>query len=186
MLRDCPTRGHRFLPGIPAFSSGTVAMPGHEIVHDDARHAVALAGRLRPDRAPSRGGNRPKNGLCGIELRSRAVHVRGLRPVQRGLSRPAARLGHPPGHEPHPRTNVAPVAGGPSSRASTRSPTLRPAPRPPRRSSWPARARCATAAGLGGHRPSGRHLARGHAREGEVRDGHHGRSPGALGATGAG
>src|SRR5678810_951058 len=33
MLRDCPNGGYRFLPGISAFSSGTVAMPGHEIVH---------------------------------------------------------------------------------------------------------------------------------------------------------
>jgi len=33
MLRDAPRGDYRFLPGIDAFSSGTVAAPGHEIVH---------------------------------------------------------------------------------------------------------------------------------------------------------
>src|SRR5205814_1795308 len=33
MLRDHPTGSYRFLPGISAFSSGVIAMPGHEIVH---------------------------------------------------------------------------------------------------------------------------------------------------------
>ena len=33
MLRDVPHGGYRFLPGIPAFSSGVVAQPGWEIVH---------------------------------------------------------------------------------------------------------------------------------------------------------
>ena len=48
MLRDCPDGGYRFLPGISAFSSGTVAMPGHEIVH------VTLASPL-PGATASRG-----------------------------------------------------------------------------------------------------------------------------------
>ena len=33
MLRDHPKGNYRYLPGISAFSSGTVAMPGHESVH---------------------------------------------------------------------------------------------------------------------------------------------------------
>ena len=33
MLRDHPTGDYRYMPGISAFSCGTVARPGHEIVH---------------------------------------------------------------------------------------------------------------------------------------------------------
>ena len=33
MLRDHPSGNYRFIPGISAFSSGVVAMPGHQIVH---------------------------------------------------------------------------------------------------------------------------------------------------------
>ena len=32
-LTDYPDGGYRFLPGIEPYSSGVVAMPGHEIVH---------------------------------------------------------------------------------------------------------------------------------------------------------
>ena len=33
MLRDHPSGGYWYMPGISAFSCGTVAMRGHEIVH---------------------------------------------------------------------------------------------------------------------------------------------------------
>ena len=70
MLRDCPNGGYRFLPGISAFSSGTVAMPGHEIVHVTLASPIPWRdGFARIDRH-LRTENRPRTALCGIELRS--------------------------------------------------------------------------------------------------------------------
>ncbi len=116
MLRDCPTRGYRFLPGIPAFSSGTVAMPGHEIVHVTlAKPLPWRDGFARIERHLS-ADKRPKNALCGIELRSPAQFTfegfaqfnEGYRSVLRDWD---ILLGE---DNPIPRTNVAPIAGGPS------------------------------------------------------------------------
>ena len=39
-LTDCPDGGYRFLPGIEPYSSGVVAMPGHEIVHATLQAAL--------------------------------------------------------------------------------------------------------------------------------------------------
>ena len=93
-----PTGGYRFLPGISAFSSGTVAMPGHEIVH------VTLAAPLpwrdgfaRIDRH-LRGEGRPRTALCGIELRSpQPFTFDGFARVQRRLPRALEGVGHPRG-----------------------------------------------------------------------------------------
>ena len=116
MLSDCPAGNYRYLPGIPAFSSGTVAMPGHEIVH------VTLAAPV-----PWRAGfawidkhlaseKRPRTALCGIELRSPEPFTfegfAGFNEGYRGLLREWGIL---IGEEnPIPRTNVAPVVGAPT------------------------------------------------------------------------
>ena len=72
MLSDCPTGGYRFLPGISAFSSGTVAMPGHEIVHVTLGAPVPWRdGFARIDRH-LRAENRPRTALCGIEPGARS------------------------------------------------------------------------------------------------------------------
>src|SRR6266852_6770812 len=116
MLRDCPTRGYRFIPGITAFSSGTVAMPGHEIVHVTlAKPLLWRDGFARIDRHLSAEG-RPKTSLCGIELRSPgqftfegfAQFNEGYRSMLRDWD---ILLGD---DNPIPRTNVAPVAAEPT------------------------------------------------------------------------
>ena len=118
MLRDCLDRGYRFLPGISAFSSGTVAAPGHEIVH------VTLAAPL-----PWR------DGFARIDR-----HLRGRGPAEDGAVRdrapqpcsPSPSTASPSSttgiagslkewdilvgdDNPIPRTNVAPVAAAPSA-----------------------------------------------------------------------
>ena len=67
MLCDCPSGGHRFLPGIRAFSSGVVALPGREIVHATlAAPAPWREGFARIERH-LRDAGRPQTALCGIE-----------------------------------------------------------------------------------------------------------------------
>ena len=70
MLRDCPNGGYRFLPGISAFSSGTVAMPGHEIVHVTLTSPLPWRDGFAWIDRHLRVENRPRTALCGIELRS--------------------------------------------------------------------------------------------------------------------
>ena len=72
MLRDHPRGDYRFMPGIRAFSCGTVATPGHEIVHVTLAAPVPWRdGFARIDRLLREQG-RPRTALCGIELRSPA------------------------------------------------------------------------------------------------------------------
>ena len=116
MLRDCSTGGYRFLPGIRAFSSGTIAMPGHEIVH------VTLAAPLpwrdgfaRIDRHLREQG-RPRTALCGIELRSPAPFTfDGFAEFNEGYRTLLREWGILIGDDnPIPRTNVAPVTAPPA------------------------------------------------------------------------
>lgn len=116
MLRDCSSGGYRFLPGITAFSSGTVAMPDHEIVH------VTLAmplpwrdGFTRIDRYLREHG-RPRTALCGIELRSPAqFSFDGFAEFNEGYRALLRDWGILVGDDnPIPRTNVAPVTAAPA------------------------------------------------------------------------
>src|SRR5437867_2972936 len=116
MLRDGPTGGYRFLPGINAFSSGTVAMPGHEIVH--ATLAAPLpwrAGFARIEKHLA-GQGRPRTTLCGIELRSPAqFSFEGFAAFNEGYRSVLDEWGIlMAGDNPIPRTNVAPVASPPA------------------------------------------------------------------------
>ncbi len=115
MLRDCSSGGYRFLPGISAFSSGTVAMPGYEIVH------VTLAtplpwrdGFTRIDHHLREHG-RSRTALCGIELRSPAQFTfDGFAKFNEGYRALLGDWGLLVGDDnPIPRTNVAPVAAAP-------------------------------------------------------------------------
>lgn len=119
MLRDCPARGYRYLPGISAFSSGTVAMPGHEIVH------VTLAAPLpwregftRIERHLRQEG-RPRTALSGIELRSPAPFTfDGFAKFNEGYRSLLAEWDILIGEDnPIPRTNVAPVVAEPAEPA---------------------------------------------------------------------
>ena len=116
MLRDVPAGGYRFLPGIAAFSSGVVALPGFEIVH--ARLAAPLPWREGFERIDRhlREQGRPRTALCGIMLRSPAPFTfdgfDGFNQDYRALlANWKILVGD---DNPIPRTNVAPVVGAPS------------------------------------------------------------------------
>lgn len=116
MLRDHPSGNYRFLTGISAFSSGTVAMPGHEIVHVTLAAPVPWrAGFARIDGYLRQQG-RPRAALCGIELRSPAPFTfDGFAKFNEGYRSLLAEWGILAGdHNPIPRTNVAPVTAAPS------------------------------------------------------------------------
>ena len=116
MLRDCKDGGYQFLPGIPAFSSGVVALPRHEIVHATLAAPVPWReGFARIDRH-LRDAGRPRAALCGIELRSPAPFTfegfAGYNEGYRALLTEWNILMD--GENPLPRTNVAPVVAAPS------------------------------------------------------------------------
>src|SRR5262249_15230520 len=117
MLRDCSHGGYRFPPGIPAFSSGTVAMPGYEIVHVTLGAPVPWRdGFARIDRH-LRDQGRPRTALCGIELRSPAQFTfDGFAEFNDGYRGLLAEWGILVGDDnPIPRTNVAPAMGAPDA-----------------------------------------------------------------------
>ena len=116
MLRDVPAGGYRFLPGIPAFSSGVVALPGWEIIHVTLAAPVPWReGFARIERRLKDAG-RPRQALCGIMLRSPAPFTfDGFDDFNQGYR---ALLDEwkilVEGENPIPRTNVAPMVGAPS------------------------------------------------------------------------
>ena len=115
MLRDGPHGGYRYLPGIPAFSSGVVATPGWEIVHATLGAALPWReGFARIDRHLREQGS-PRTALCGIELRSPGpFSFEGFADFNEGYRSLLADWGILVGGDnPIPRTNVAPVAGAP-------------------------------------------------------------------------
>ena len=140
MLRDHPTGSYRYMPGISAFSCGTVAMAGHEIVHVTLAAPVPWHdGFARIDRHLAEQ-NRPRTALCGIELRSpQPFTFDGFGQFNEGYRALLADWKILVGDDnPLPRTNVCPVAAAPESRRSMPSPTRSPARRPRRPSSSPA------------------------------------------------
>lgn len=115
MLRDGPNGGYRFLPGIAAFSSGVVALPGWEIGH--ATLAAPLPWRegfARIERHLGAQG-RPRTALCAIELRSPAPYTfDGFAAFNEGYRSLLADWKILVGDvNPIARTNVAPVVGAP-------------------------------------------------------------------------
>jgi hypothetical protein len=116
MLRDHPSGDYRYMPGIRAFSCGTVARPGHEIVHVTLAAPVPWrAGFARIERH-LREENRPRTALCGIELRSPApFSFDGFGAFNEGYRALLGEWGILVGEDnPIPRTNVAPLAAAPS------------------------------------------------------------------------
>ena len=115
-LREAPTAGYRFLPGIPAFSSGVVALPGFEIIHAtlDAPRPWR-DGFARIERHLAEHG-RPRTALCGIELRSPAPFTfDGFAKFNEGYRALLAEWKILVGDDnPIPRTNVAPTVAPPA------------------------------------------------------------------------
>lgn len=68
-LTDCPDGGYRFLPGIEPYSSGVVAMPGHEIVHATLQATLPYREGFTLIERHLAGLGRPRAALCAIELR---------------------------------------------------------------------------------------------------------------------
>ena len=116
MLRDHPSGNYRFIPGITAFSSGVIAMPGYQIVH--ATLGVPLpwrAGFQLIDKHLKEQG-RGRTALCGIELRSPAPFTfDGFAKFNEGYRAVLGEWGILVGDDnPIPRTNVAPVFAPPT------------------------------------------------------------------------
>lgn len=115
-LRGSPGNGYRFLPGIPAFSSGVVALPGFEIIHatlEAPRPWRDGFARIERHLAEQK---RPRTALCGIELRSPAPFTfEGFARFNEGYRALLAEWKILVGDDnPIPRTNVAPVVAAPA------------------------------------------------------------------------
>ncbi len=66
---DNAAGGYRFLPGIPAFSEGAVALPGFAVVHARFDRLLALDAAYRLIERELQSAGRPMQALCGMELR---------------------------------------------------------------------------------------------------------------------
>jgi hypothetical protein len=115
----CPAGQYRFLPGIEAFSSGAVAMPGHEIVHATLRRPVPWREGFALIDHHLRQAARPRAALCAIELRSpRPFSFDGFDEWNRGYRGLLSEWGLLVGDlNPIARTNVVPVVGPPAEPA---------------------------------------------------------------------
>lgn len=69
-LKDNDRGGYRYLAGISAYSSGVVALPGHEIVHATLAQPIPLAAGFDLVAGHLDGLGRPRQALCAMELRS--------------------------------------------------------------------------------------------------------------------
>src|SRR5262245_9943781 len=116
MLRDHPSGDYRYLPGISAFSSGTAAKPGFEIVHVTLAAPVPWRVGFARIEQHLRAEQRPKTALCGIELRSPAQFTfEGFAAFNDGYRRLLGEWNILVGEDnPIPRTNVAPIVAGPA------------------------------------------------------------------------
>jgi hypothetical protein len=116
MLRDHPSGNYRYMPGISAFSCGTVATAGHEIVHVTLATPVPWRdGFARIDRH-LREQQRSRTALCGIELRSpQPFTFDGFGRFNDGYRALLGEWGILVGDDnPIPRTNVCPVTAAPA------------------------------------------------------------------------
>ena len=114
--KDCTKGNYRFLPGIPPFSSGAVAMPGYQVVHATLRHPVPYRKGFERIDAHLKAEGRPRQALCAIELRIAAQLTPdgfdSFNKDYRALLTDWEILLD--GENPIARTNVAPLVGAPS------------------------------------------------------------------------
>ena len=116
-MRDVPTGQYRFLPGIAPYSSGVVAMPGHEIVHVTLRAPVPWRDGFAAIERHLRAEGRPRAARCAIALRSpKPFTFDGFAEFNAGYR---ALLESwellVDGANPIARTNVAPVVAPPAA-----------------------------------------------------------------------
>ena len=114
-MRDVPTGQYRFLPGIAPYSSGVVALPGHEVIHVTLRAPVPWReGFARIERHLS-DERRPRAALCAIALRSpKPFTFEGFAEFNAGYRAMLEAWGLLiDGANPIARTNVAPLVGAP-------------------------------------------------------------------------
>jgi hypothetical protein len=106
---------YRFLPGIAPFSSGAVAMPGHQVVHATLRRPMPWRKGFELIDAHLSEQKRPRAALCAIELRIPAALTPdgfdGFNAGYQALLEEWDLLVD--GQNPIARTNVAPVVGAP-------------------------------------------------------------------------
>jgi hypothetical protein len=115
-LREVSAGQFSFLPGIPPFSSGVVAMPGHQVVHATLRAPIPWRDGFALIDRHLREAGRPRAALCAIELRSPGQFTfdgfDGFNAGYRGLLGDWGLLVG--GENPIARTNVVPVVGAPA------------------------------------------------------------------------
>ena len=116
MLPDHPSGNYQYLPGISAFSCGTVARAGHEIVRVTLARPVPWRASFARLEHHLREHGRGRTALCGIELRSPAAFTfDGFNQFNAGYRSLLADWAILVGDDnPIPRTNVAPVAAAPA------------------------------------------------------------------------
>lgn len=116
MRPEHPSGDYSYLPGISAFSCGTVARAGHEIVHVTLAQPVPWRAGFQRIDGHLREQGRARTALCGIELRSPAAFTfAGFDQFNAGYRGLLADWGILVGDDnPIPRTNVAPVVGAPT------------------------------------------------------------------------
>jgi hypothetical protein len=117
MTRDVPAGGYRFLPGIDPYSSGVVAMPGHQVVHATLRAPMPWReGFALIDRHLA-AEHRPRAALCAIALRiPRPLSFDGFAEFNAGYREVLMAWGLlVDGTNPIARTNVAPLVAAPAA-----------------------------------------------------------------------
>ena len=115
-MRDVPGGQYRFLPGIAPYSSGVVAMPGHEVVHITLRAPMPWRDGFALIDRHLRGEGRPRAALCAIALRSpKPFTFDGFAEFNAGYRAVLESWGRfVDGANPIARTNVAPLVAPPS------------------------------------------------------------------------
>jgi hypothetical protein len=115
-MRDVPSGQYRFLPGIAPYSSGVVAMPGHEVVHVTLRAPVPWQDGFALIERHLRDERRPRAALCAIALRSPKPlsfdEFANFNVVYRAVLEAWGLLVD--GANPIARTNVAPLVAAPA------------------------------------------------------------------------
>lgn len=115
MLTANPRGNYHFLPGIEPYSCGAIADPGFEIVHVTLGRPVPYRDGFEGIASVLQSAGRPRQALCGVELRSPAAFSRegfvafnaGYRELIDTWELPVE------GQNPVARTNVAPAWAAP-------------------------------------------------------------------------